>query len=162
MLMIVWLPVIKLHPFNKLKVLYNMNSTCLMKVKYIVYTRGNAIIRNWQVGWTILYQQKYLKFKLQKFNMLNYNPYNTPMQSGVRWSKEDYPNPNTLRDTISPYHYSRIVGNLMHATINFRLDYTYVVNSLTQYLTNPSPSHIQTLKRVFWYIKGTLTLGITY
>jgi len=46
MLMIVSLPVIKLHPFNKLKILYNMNSTFLMKVKYIVYTSGNAIIRN--------------------------------------------------------------------------------------------------------------------
>jgi len=33
--------------------------------------------------------------------MLNYNPFNTPMQSSVRWSKEDCPNPNTLRDTIS-------------------------------------------------------------
>ncbi len=92
---------------------------------------------------------KILKSKLQKFNMLNYNPYNTPMQLGVRQSKEDCPDPNTLRDTINPYHYSRIVGNLMHATINFKLDCIYVVNSLTQYLTNPSPSHIQTLKRVF-------------
>jgi hypothetical protein len=36
------------------------------------------------------------------------------------------------------------------------------MNNLTQYLTNPSLSHIQNLKRVLWYIKGTFTLGIKY
>jgi hypothetical protein len=70
--------------------------------------------------------------------MLNYNPFNTPMQSNVRWSKEDCLNPNTLRDTINPYHYSQIVSNLMHAIVNSRLDCTYVVNSLTQYIFNKS------------------------
>jgi hypothetical protein len=50
----------------------------------------------------------------------------------------------------------------MHAIVNSRQDYAYVVNSLAQYLTNPSLSHIQNLKRVLRYIKGTLTLGIKY
>jgi hypothetical protein len=77
-------------------------------------------------------------------------------------SKEDFPNPNTWRDTTSPYPYSQIVGSLMHAIVNFRPNCVYVVNSLAQYLTNAGPSHIQTLKRVLWYIKGTLTLGIKY
>jgi hypothetical protein len=80
--------------------------------------------------------------------MLNCNPFNTPMESSVRLSKEDCLNPNTLRDTTSPYHYSQIIGKLMHAIVNSRQDYAYVVNSLTQYLTNLSLSHIQNLKRV--------------
>jgi len=36
------------------------------------------------------------------------------------------------------------------------------VNNLAQYLTDPRPTHIQTLKRTMRYIKGTLTLGIRY
>lgn len=50
----------------------------------------------------------------------------------------------------------------MHAIINFRPNCVYVVNRLAQYLTNPCPSHIQTLKRVLQYIKGTFTFGIKY
>lgn len=94
--------------------------------------------------------------------MLNCNPFNTTMQSNVCLSKEDCLNPNTLRDTTSPYHYSQIIGNLMHAIVNSKQDCVYVVNNLAQYLTNPSLSHIQNLKSLIRYIKGTLTLGIKY
>jgi hypothetical protein len=51
---------------------------------------------------------------------------------------------------------------LIHAIVNSKLDCVYVVNNWTQYLTNPSPSHIQITKRILCYIKGTSTLGITY
>lgn len=37
MLMIASLLVTILHSFNKLKIFYNINSTCLMKVKYITH-----------------------------------------------------------------------------------------------------------------------------
>jgi hypothetical protein len=50
----------------------------------------------------------------------------------------------------------------MHESINSKLDCVYVVNILTQYHTNPSPSHIQITKRILCDIKGTFTLGITY
>lgn len=128
----------------------------------IHYTIGNAIIRNRQEGWLILHQQNYLTSKLQEFNMLNCNPLSTPMQSGVRLSKEDYPNTEETWEITRQYPYSQIVGSLMHACVNSRPDCAYPVNSLAQYLTNPGPTHIQTLKRTMRYIKGTLSLGIKY
>jgi len=46
------------------------------------YTFGNAIIKNRNEGWTIIYQQKYLIFKLKEYNMLNCNSISTLMQLG--------------------------------------------------------------------------------
>jgi hypothetical protein len=37
----------------------------------------------------------------------------------------------------------------MHAIVNSRQDYAYVVNSLAQYLTNPILSHIQNWKEYY-------------
>ena len=118
----------------------------------IHYILGNAIIRNRTQGWIILHQQKYLTNKLQEFNMLNCNPLSTPMQSGIRLSKD-----TNLPGSEEPYPNSQVVGSLMHAIVNSRPDCAYAVSSLAQYLSNPNISHIQTLKRTLRYIKGTLS-----
>lgn len=72
----------------------------------ICYTIGNAIIKNLQEGWLILHQHKYLTSKLQEFNMLNYNPSSTPMQSSVRLSKENSTTTKEIRKITSQYPYS--------------------------------------------------------
>ena len=123
----------------------------------IHYIFGNAIIRNQIQGWIILHQQKYLTNKLQEFNMLNCNPLSTPMQSGIRLSKD-----TNLPGPEEPYPYSQVDGSLMHAIVNSRPDCAYAVSSLAQYLSNPNISHIQTLKRTLRYIKGTLSFCIKY
>jgi hypothetical protein len=88
----------------------------------IHYTIGNAIIRNRQEGWLILHQHKYLTSKLQEFNMLNYNPSSTPMQLGVRLSKENSPTTKEMHKITSHYPYSQIVRSLMYACVKSRLD----------------------------------------
>ena len=72
----------------------------------IRYMIGNAIIRHLQEGWLILHQHKYLTSKLQEFNMLNYNPSSTPMQSSVRLSKENSTTTKEIRKITSQYPYS--------------------------------------------------------
>ena len=123
----------------------------------IHYILGNTIIKNKHEGWIMIHQQKYLTNKLKEFNMLNCNPLNTPMQSRICLHKEDK---NTSHQ--KPYPYSQVVGNLMHAIVKTQLDCAYAISSLAQYMSNPSISHIQTLKRTLRYIKGTLSYGIKY
>jgi len=55
-----------------------------------------------------------------------------------------------------------VVGSLMHAIVNTRPGCAYAINSLAQYLSNPSMTHVQALKRTLRYIKGTLSFGIKY
>ncbi len=50
----------------------------------------------------------------------------------------------------------------MHAIVNNRPDYSFVVNKLAQYLSNLGVVHIQALKHVMQYIKSILTIGIKY
>jgi hypothetical protein len=64
--------------------------------------------------------------------------------------------------TIQGYPYLQVVGNFMHAIINSRPNFSFVVNSLAQYLFNLGTICIHALKKVMWYTKGIMSLGIKY
>ena len=121
------------------------------------FTLGNAIIRNKSEGWTFIHQQKYLISKLTEYNMLDSKSISTPMESGIRLSKED-----SFVSQEDQHLYSQIVGSLMHAIVNTRPDCAYTISSLAQHLSTPAETHIQTLKRTLRYVKGTLPYGICY
>jgi len=57
--------------------------------------------------------------------------------------------------------YMQMVGSLICLT-STRPDIMFVVNLHSRYLAHPTEIHIQAVKRVLRYIKGTLTYGIFY
>jgi hypothetical protein len=59
-----------------------------------------------------------------------------------------------------PYH--EAVGSLMYATVGTRPDIAFAVTALSQYPMGAGCAHWEQVKRVFCYLKGTRTLGITY
>ena len=50
----------------------------------------------------------------------------------------------------------------MYLAIGMRPDIAYSVQRLAQFTQNPKPAHWTAVKRIFRYLKGTRTLGITY
>jgi hypothetical protein len=58
--------------------------------------------------------------------------------------------------------YAQAMGSLMHNSVYTKSNTTYIVNSLAQFLSTPSPRHWQGIKRSLHYIKGTVNLGIKY
>ena len=50
----------------------------------------------------------------------------------------------------------------MYAAIGTRPDIAYAVQHLSQFTSRPSTAHITAVKRVFRYLNGTHTLGLTY
>ena len=58
--------------------------------------------------------------------------------------------------------YQAIIGGVMFAMICTRPDIAYAVNSLAQFASDPSPVHVQALKRVLRYLRGTVHRRITY
>ena len=50
----------------------------------------------------------------------------------------------------------------MYAAVGTRPDIAFAVSTLSQFLDNPAPSHWEAAKRVFRYLNGTKTWGITY
>ena len=63
-----------------------------------------------------------------------------------------------------PTPYRSLVGALQYATFT-RLDITYVVNQVCQYMhqpTAPTATHLAAAKRILRYLQGTLHLGIHF
>ena len=54
-----------------------------------------------------------------------------------------------------------MIGSLMYLT-NMRPDIYFVVNTLSQYLTDPSSVHLTAAKNILRYLKGTVDYGIKY
>jgi len=58
--------------------------------------------------------------------------------------------------------YQSIIGSLMYAMTQTRLDLAFPVSLLSRFATNPSAAHMGAAKRVLKYLKHTRDLGITY
>jgi hypothetical protein len=51
-----------------------------------------------------------------------------------------------------------MVGGLQYLTLSWP-DISFVVNQVCQFMHNPRSSHLQVVKRILWYIKGTVEQG---
>ncbi|KAM1890668.1 hypothetical protein ACFX14_034025 [Malus domestica] len=80
-----------------------------------------------------------------------------PCSIPLRTSKLDHDSP--LCQNASEYH--SLVGALQYLTWT-RLDLSFAVNLVCQYMHNPRISHFQAVKRVLRYLKGSLDLGLWF
>jgi hypothetical protein len=55
-----------------------------------------------------------------------------------------------------------LIGSLLFLALAWRPDITFAVIILARFASNPSQDHVHAIKRVFRYLKGTVTLGIIY
>ena len=60
-----------------------------------------------------------------------------------------------------PSNYRSMVGGLQYLTLS-RPDISFAVNQVCQFMHNPRTSHLQVVKRIFRYIKGTLEQGLIF
>ena len=58
--------------------------------------------------------------------------------------------------------YREAIGTLLYLANTCRPDIAYAVNVLSRHQINPTDSDWQGVKRVFRYLKGTQTVGLTY
>ncbi|WVZ95787.1 hypothetical protein U9M48_041510 [Paspalum notatum var. saurae] len=90
-------------------------------------------------------QQKYAKDLLQRYGMLDCKPITTPMDPNVRLQEDEGKN---LEDVTM---YQRMVGNI-----------SYSVGVVSRYMSNPKKPHLDAVRRILRYVKGTINLGILY
>ncbi|KAJ0801006.1 putative RNA-directed DNA polymerase [Helianthus annuus] len=106
-------------------------------------------------GDIMLSQQKYARGLLDKFKMMNCKAVSTPMEYGIRLSKQD------PEEEMDSHLYRSLVGSLMYLT-NTRLDIMFAVNKISQFMEQPKRSHWEAGKRILRYVKGTLNHGLVY
>ncbi|KAJ0599631.1 putative RNA-directed DNA polymerase [Helianthus annuus] len=111
----------------------------------VLYENGNIILS----------QRKYMRNLLEKYRMTQCNTVSTPMEYGLKLSKDD------PEDFVDEGVYRSLVGSPMYLT-NTRPDIMFAVSKVSRFMEHPKKSHWEAAKRILKYIKGTQDQGLTY
>ena len=87
--------------------------------------------------------------------MLDCKPISTPMDPNVRLKEDEG---NDLEDMTM---YRQLVGSLIYLTLT-RPDISYPVGVVSRYMSKPKKPHLDAVKRILRYVKGTINFGIMY
>ncbi|GJX71411.1 retrovirus-related pol polyprotein from transposon TNT 1-94 [Tanacetum coccineum] len=100
-------------------------------------------------------QSKYVKEMLKKFGLENAKPIKTPMSSETKLTRDEEGEP------IDNTKYRGMIGSLLYLTAS-RSDIMFSVCLCARFQEALKTSHIEAVKRIFRYIKGTSHLGLWY
>nr|GEU30792.1 hypothetical protein [Tanacetum cinerariifolium] len=100
-------------------------------------------------------QSKFALEILKKFGMDSCDSVDTPMVDRIKLDEDPLGTP------VDQTRFRSMFGSLMYLTAS-RPDLVVAVCMCARYQTSPTKKHIEELKRVFWYLKGTITWGLWY
>lgn len=100
-----------------------------------------------------LSQHKFIRKILEKFDMDGAKPAPTPLSPTTILTIHDG------TTATNPTHYRKILGSLQYLNLT-RPDLSFAINKLSQFMHKPTSLHLQHLKRLLRYIKGTINFGI--
>ncbi|GJV35278.1 hypothetical protein Tco_1407755 [Tanacetum coccineum] len=100
-------------------------------------------------------QSKFALEILKKFGMDSCDPVDTPMVDRLKLDEDP------LGIPVDQTRFRSMVGSLMYLTAS-RPNLVFDVCMCARYQPSPTKKHIEALKRVFWYLKGTMNWGLWY
>ncbi|GKA22000.1 retrovirus-related pol polyprotein from transposon TNT 1-94 [Tanacetum coccineum] len=100
-------------------------------------------------------QSKYIKEMLKKFGLEESKPMKTPMSSNTKLTKDEE------CELVDSTKYRGMIGSLLYLTAS-RPDIMFSVCLCARFQEAPKTSHLEAVKRIFRYIKGTTHLGLWY
>ncbi|GJT68034.1 retrovirus-related pol polyprotein from transposon TNT 1-94 [Tanacetum coccineum] len=100
-------------------------------------------------------QPKYIKEMLKKFGLEDSKPMKTPMSSDTKLTKDEE------CELVDSTKYRGMIGSLLYLTAS-RPDIMFSVCLCARFQEAPKTSHLEAVKRIFQYIKGTTHLGLWY
>ncbi|GKA85889.1 retrovirus-related pol polyprotein from transposon TNT 1-94 [Tanacetum coccineum] len=100
-------------------------------------------------------QSKYALESLKKYGFESCDPVDTPM---VEKSKLDE---DTEGKTVDPSHYRGMIGTLLYLAAS-RPDLQFAICMCARYQARPTKKHLNAVKRIFRYLKGTINRGLWY
>ncbi|XP_070031829.1 secreted RxLR effector protein 161-like [Nicotiana tomentosiformis] len=100
-------------------------------------------------------RESYMKEILKKFNMLDYNPVNTPMEIGTKLSKFDE------GEKVDPTFFKSLVGSLRYLTCT-RTYILIAVRVVSRFMEAPTSTHLKVARRIPRYLKCTFDFGLFY
>jgi transposase InsO family protein len=106
-------------------------------------------------------QSAYITSVLERHGMSDCTPISTPMTSDYKTVIVKSPVGYQATDT-EVREYQAIIGAVMFAMVCTRPDIAFAVNTLAQFTSNPTPGHVDAVKRILRYLRGTVDRRITY
>ncbi|GJY21864.1 retrovirus-related pol polyprotein from transposon TNT 1-94 [Tanacetum coccineum] len=100
-------------------------------------------------------QSKYIKEMLKKFGLEESKPMKTPMSSDTKLTKDEE------CESVDSTKYQGMIGSLLYLTAS-RPDIMFSVCLCARFQEAPKTSHLEAVKSIFRYIKGTMHLGLWY
>ena len=100
-----------------------------------------------------LSQKQYIQKLLKKYGLDDANPVSTPMDLNVRLVADD--GSSKLTDKI---RYQSMVGSLLYVAVATRPDISQAVRVVSKFNSAPTEAHLNAVKRILRYLKGTLDL----
>ncbi|KAH9685900.1 hypothetical protein KPL70_014158 [Citrus sinensis] len=122
----------------------------LGKMRYFI---GVEVVQN--ENGIYLSQKKYAKEVLDRFGMRESHPSKNPIIPGCKLTKDE----NGVK--VDETEYKQDVGCLMYLAAT-RPDLMYVLGLVSRYMGCPTELHMQAVKRVLRYLRGTMNLGLQY
>ena len=105
-------------------------------------------------GSILLHQEAYARKILEKFGMTEAKPVQTPLD------KDNTNETNTPLQHAVPYR--EAIGSLMFLATVTRPNLAFAVSVVARSMEQPTENDWRKVKRIFRYIKGTISLGIKY
>lgn len=102
-----------------------------------------------------VHQQAYARKVLNRFNMANCNAVATPSDSAQNLGDFD-------AEAEMNFPYREAVGSLMYLAMATRPDISFAVGNVSRHMEKPSVVHVNAVKRILKYVKGTIDTGIRY
>ncbi|RVX04557.1 Retrovirus-related Pol polyprotein from transposon TNT 1-94 [Vitis vinifera] len=100
-------------------------------------------------------QAKYASDLLSQAGLTDSKTVDTPVELNAHLT------PSGGKPLSNPSLYKRLVGSLVYLTVT-RLNISYVVHQVSQYLSAPRSTHYVAVLRILRYLKGTLFHGLFY
>ena len=123
---------------------------------------GFSVKQNHEARTISLSQAAYIRSVLEKFGFENLRPYTAPMDPNLKLSTADSPKTAQEFAIMRDKPHQELISSAQYAACGTRLDITYAVNTLSQYLENPGPAHWSAIKHLFGYLSGMADWELTY
>jgi hypothetical protein len=102
----------------------------------------------------VVSQSMYARKVLERFSMAECRPIATPAAAGCVLEPNEGP--------AMQYEYQQAVGSLMYLAVATRPDLAYGVGIVSRFAGNPNHHHVQAVKRLMRYLRGTLDIGLRF
>nr|GEV82794.1 retrovirus-related Pol polyprotein from transposon TNT 1-94 [Tanacetum cinerariifolium] len=100
-------------------------------------------------------QSKYIKEMLKKYGLEDSKPMKTPLPTETKLTK------HVEGESVDNTKYRGMIGSLLYLTAS-RPGIMFSVCLCAHFQEDPKTSHLEAVKRIFRYVKGTMHLGLWY